>query len=99
MKKSIDKNEKRGYTTAEVHKKHQKGVKFMTDRDLLGSLIRDSGLKKTYIAKQLGISRTCLGNLLSGKSEFKESQMHKLCTILNLDDGQRTSIFFANVGA
>lgn len=70
-----------------------------TSRELLEQAIKDSGLKKVYIAKQIGVSNAGLANLLRGRSEFRESQMQKLCQLLNLNEEQRTAIFFATNGA
>lgn len=71
----------------------------MNNRKLLEQVIQDSGLKKSHIAEQLGISRSGLSNLLRGRSEFRESQMQKLCQLLKLSEAQRTAIFFAVDGA
>lgn len=70
----------------------------MVNRKLLMQTIQDSGLKKTHIAECIGVSRAGLSNLLSGRSEFRESQMHKLCQLLKLSDEQRLAIFFAANG-
>ena len=71
----------------------------MTNRELLERVIQDSGLKKSHIAECLGVSRAGLSNLLRGRSEFRQSQMQKLCELLNLSEEQRTAIFFAVDGA
>lgn len=71
----------------------------MTNRKLLEQLIRDSGLKKSHIAEYLGVSRAGLSNLLRGRSEFRETQMQKLCQLLQLNEAQRTALFFGQSGA
>lgn len=78
---------------------HRKGGMTVTNRKLLEQVIQDSGLKKGHIAEHLGISRGGLSNLLSGRSEFRQSQMQKLCELLQLSEEQRTAIFFAVDGA
>ena len=71
----------------------------MTNKELLEEAIRKSGLKKGYIAQQVGLTPAGLLNCLNNKAEFKVSQVHKLCELLNLDQDQRTAIFFAVGGA
>ena len=70
----------------------------MTDTAKLKQAIADSGLKKGYIAKQMGISRTSLDNYINNRTELRQSHIEALSTILNLDKDQRLSIFFAANG-
>lgn len=67
----------------------------MTDRELLQDTITQSGLKKQYIAEQLGLSRQGLRLKLNGEHEFLETEMQKLCELLSLNKQQRDRIFFA----
>ena len=65
----------------------------MTNKTMLEHIIDQKGIKKSFIAEQLGISRMSLRNKISGKSEFKVSEMSKLQGLLNLDDATTRDIF------
>lgn len=67
----------------------------MVDLDMLISSISSSGLKRTYIAKRLGISRASLWMKLAGKTEISAKQMCVLKDLLNLSDTLFRRIFFA----
>ena len=72
----------------------------MTDRKLLEAKIKQKGLKKYFLAEQLGVSRATFSALLNNDTEFKASQIHKLCELLDINDEETMrSIFFAQVGA
>lgn len=47
--------------------------------------IRDNGIKKVFIYKGLGMSRTTLGDKLRGKIEFKTGEFVNLCKLLRCD--------------
>lgn len=67
----------------------------MTNTELLEERIRESGLKKSFIAEKIGVSRATLCALLRAKSEFKASQIRTLCELLNIeDDATMKAIFF-----
>lgn len=68
----------------------------MTDTKELERLIEDSGLKKNYIAKTIGLSRQGLANKIQNRSPFTSTEIKRLCELLNitsLKDKER--IFFA----
>lgn len=65
----------------------------MTNRKLLEQQIQNSGIKMSFIADSLGISRAGLNNKISGKSEFKVSELLQMQEILNLDDAMTRDIF------
>lgn len=68
----------------------------MTNTKELERRISDSGLKKSYIAKTLGLSRQGFSNKVNNKSPFTTTQITLLCSLLNitkLTDKER--IFFA----
>ena len=50
----------------------------MTNVELLKSKIDDSGLKKNFIARQLGISPQGFHLKVTGKNEFTSGQIQKL---------------------
>lgn len=70
----------------------------MTDTAKLKKAIADSGLKKSHIAKQMGITRQSLDRYINNRAEFRASHIEKLSTILKLDADQRMAIFFATKG-
>ena len=57
-------------------------------------LLQDKGIKRSYLAKKLGISYNTLTNKLTGKSEFSILQIVKIKEILELDDEFSTNLFF-----
>ena len=68
----------------------------MTNTALLNDIIDRSGLKKSYIAKMLGLSAYGLANKINNVTEFKTSEINGLCDLLkieSLEDKER--IFFA----
>lgn len=67
----------------------------MTNTKMLEQVIKESGLKKGYIATQLGVSRSGLINLINNRAEFRASQILTLTNLLNLTEAQRDAIFFA----
>lgn len=69
----------------------------MTNTTELETLIRQSGLKKGYIAKVLGISRQALNNKIKNVSVFTSTEISLFCDLLkisSLKDKER--IFFAS---
>lgn len=67
----------------------------MTNSQLLNEAIIDSGLKITYIANRLGITREGFYNKLKNETEFKASEIVVMQKILNLSNSKRDKIFFA----
>lgn len=70
----------------------------MTDTAKLKKAIADSGLKKSHIAKQMGITRQSLDRYINNRAEFRASHIETLSTLLKLDSAQRMAIFFARSG-
>ena len=66
----------------------------MTNTELLKSRIQTSGLKKRYIADQLGITYQGFYLKLIGKNEFLGSEIQKITTLLNIPDKDIKPIFF-----
>lgn len=67
----------------------------MTNTELLEQCIADAGLKKNYIAQELGLSPYGLSNKINNRNEFKTSEIEKLCDILHISDLRtRDKIFF-----
>ena len=69
----------------------------MTDTALLERKIAESGLKKSYIAKAMGLSRYGLTLKIQNLNEFKASEIEKMCILLGITDmKERCAIFFAS---
>lgn len=69
----------------------------MTDTMLLTKKIEDSGYKRSYIAKAIGLKSTYgLAKKIRNESEFKASEINALCELLKIDDPEeKEAIFFA----
>lgn len=68
----------------------------MVDTMLLEKKIENSGLKKKYIAKELGISVRALSMKLKGIVEFKSREQKKLMDILGIETiEEMNKIFYA----
>ena len=67
----------------------------MTKTSLLEQYIEKSGYKKSFIAKQLGITAYAFSLKINNKSEFKASEMTTLCKLLKINAKDREAIFFA----
>lgn len=67
----------------------------MTNTPLLEKYIDESGYKRSYIAKSLGINSYTLAMKINNSSEFRASEIETLCKLLNIDVAERMSIFFA----
>lgn len=65
----------------------------MTNTRLLRELIDAKGLKLCYIADQLGISRFGLHKKMQNQSEFKPSEIKRICEILGITAAEREKIF------
>lgn len=69
----------------------------MTNTKLLNEKIKSSGLKREYIAKELGITRQSFTMKINNESFFNQPQIQKLCDILNITSlSEKDMIFFAN---
>lgn len=73
---------------------HRKGEQ-VTDSVLFDAMVRDKGVKKTFIAEKLGISNQALLNKISNKSEFKAGETIVIRDLLGLTNQQWEQIFFA----
>lgn len=68
----------------------------MTDVKLLNDKIDESGLKRNFIADQLGITPQGFYLKTSGKNEFTASQIQKLCDILKITAQKEIKAIFFN---
>ena len=69
----------------------------MTNTKKLNEIIKNSGLKKKYIAEQIGRTPYGFALKLSGKHEFTASEIKKLCELLSITDKKEIlEIFLGN---
>lgn len=67
----------------------------MTDSELLKSKIADSGLKQGYIAEIIGLTSYGFAKKINNETEFKASEIKKLCEILHITSlKEKETIFF-----
>ena len=73
----------------------------MTNTVLLKKKIAQSGLKLTFIAQELGLSRTGLYNKNNNFRQFNQFEIDGLCRLLHIrSTREKEAIFFArNVDA
>lgn len=68
----------------------------MTDTEKLREAINKSGLKLEFIANALGITRFTLAKKIENVTEFKTSEVQKMCEVLQIADAKtKEAIFFA----
>ena len=60
----------------------------------LNRIIDDSGLKKSAIASKIGMKPGTLNDRLSGKTEFKLSEIAKISEAIGLNRSSMVRIFF-----
>ena len=73
----------------------KKGGKKVTDTKRLLEIIEASGLKKKYIAHELGLTPYGLQKKIENDTEFKASEIIALAKLLHLNDRMMKAIFFA----
>ena len=69
----------------------------MTDTQYLERKIAESGKKKTYLAKRLGITYQSLSNKINNRSEFTVRQMCVLSDELGIESLQERDMIFCAV--
>ena len=68
----------------------------MTNTAELLKLIEDSGLKKGYIASELGLTTYGFQKKVENRTQFKAEEIKILCEILNIKSlRKKEEIFFA----
>lgn len=70
----------------------------MTNTELLEEKIKESGYKKSYIAKAIGLkSAFGLSKKIKNETEFKASEIERMCEVLKIETlEEKNEIFFAN---
>lgn len=66
----------------------------MTNTKLLREKIEASGLKLSYIASQLWISRAALTMKIENKSGFRQKEIVKLCELLGITTPKEKVLIF-----
>lgn len=66
----------------------------MINKELLEKYIEDSGYKRIYIAKKLGITAYGLALKISGKHDFKATEIKILISLLGIEIQKAKEIFF-----
>ena len=67
----------------------------MTDTILLNEIIQNSGYKRKFLAGQLGITPFGLDKKINNVTEFKASEIDKLCSLLGIKTlSEKERIFF-----
>ena len=70
----------------------------MTNTEMLKDVIDKSGLKVSFIADYVGISRQSLWNKINNLSPFNQYEIDKMCDILKITNlKQKEAIFFARM--
>lgn len=70
----------------------------MTNVALLQARIRASGLKKRFIAEQLGITRQALDKKIKGTRQFTQREIPIMCKLLGIKTwADIKAIFFAEL--
>lgn len=66
----------------------------MANVEKLNALIDYKGIKKIWLADQLGITQQTLINKLNGTNDFKLQEVNTLCKILSINEKETKQIFF-----
>lgn len=72
----------------------------MVDTKKISKKIDESGLKKYYIASQIGLTTYGLQKKINNQTQFKANEIEELCIVLQIKTlEEKEEIFFAkNVG-
>lgn len=70
----------------------------MTDKQRLLKIIADSGLRKKYIAEQLGLTTYGFQKKVENKNQFKAEEIKILCKVLKISSlKEKEEIFFGEI--
>lgn len=67
----------------------------MTNTELLEEYIKQSGYKKSHIAKVIGLSPYGMALKINNTNEFTIGEVKGLCELLGIDLEEKERIFFA----
>lgn len=65
----------------------------MTDIERLKNIIDKKGLRMSWIAEKMGVTRQCLNHKMTGRSEFSRAQVAQISEILGLSKTETFEIF------
>lgn len=68
----------------------------MVNTQALKDLIAERGLKMSHISRTTGINRTSLWQKINGMTEFKSSEIVKMCDVLGIKTKRETDAIFFN---
>lgn len=69
----------------------------MVNTQYLEKMIDDTGIKKAYLASELGITRQSLRKKIINENDFTAREIKLLCEILKISSlKEKEAIFFAN---
>lgn len=69
----------------------------MVNTEMLNKRIDESGLKRAYIAQELGMTRQSLSYKVNNNSEFLSSEVQGLCKLLGITRlREKEALFFAS---
>lgn len=66
----------------------------MVDYAALTEALDKSGMKRNAVAGKLGLTAQTFNSKVTGKTEFKLSEVQTLCELLRFSQSQRQRIFF-----
>lgn len=70
----------------------------MTNTGLLKAKIDESGLKISFIAEFIGISRQLLWKKINNRTPFNQFEIEKVCSVLKIKSlKEKEAIFFAEI--
>lgn len=67
------------------------------DYEKLNEVIDGSGLKRSFIARSIGLSPKVFHDRTSGITQWKSGEILKFCNLLGLKKKQRDDIFFVSM--
>lgn len=68
----------------------------MVGADLLNEAIASAGVKKSYVARELGLTRQGFAKKSKNPESFTAEQITKICRVLRITSrAERDKIFFA----
>lgn len=68
----------------------------MTNTSLLNQYIERSGLKLTYIAQAIGLSRSGFYKKINNQAAFNQYEIEALCSVLGIKSlREKEAVFFA----
>lgn len=68
----------------------------MVNTEALKNLISQKGLKMSHICRATGINRTSLWKKINGMTEFKSSEVVKMCEVLGITTKREWDAYFFN---